>query len=133
MPGTSEFRLLKTLGGRTSFARVRVTAEQIGPESNNTPASAAVTVSDDAAASEPPRLRAEWCGAAAAACAELLRRYPDAAGLRLRVEAVDGTVIDTTEDAVWCAAFFAAWAACFPGREPPPMSAERPWRVLFDM
>ncbi len=116
-PVSSQFRLLRTRDGVTHFARVAV-------EIARAPSGVAVAAG---AGLEAP---GEWLEAALRGAGAAAERLAPGGGVLVRVVLVEGTHVDTREDAVECAAALAVWGALRPGEAAPePDLVGGAWRV----
>lgn len=112
----SEYRLLKSKEGRCWFAKVAVRATQQAGDSRVLQAIPDKVKEDDGEvnmASCPSWVLAAVEGASEAlAVAELSRRITD--HFLVEITRVVGSLVDTTEDAIKCAAALATWQTLFP-------------------
>jgi hypothetical protein len=101
-PVVSQYRLLRTRGGVTHFARVAVAIER---------AEVGVVVEPGPGLAAPHA----WVSAALRGAREAAEGLSAGEGLLVRVVLVEGTHVDTREDDVVCAAALAVWRALRPG------------------
>lgn len=115
---------MKTHAGMTSFARVGL---ELDPGAGE--AASVVFAANDPNPSEgrsAPDSAPTWWAAARRGVEAALERVDGASG-RIRVTLVQGTLVDTTPDAIECAA---ALAACeILGLPTPSISTNRPWTL----
>jgi hypothetical protein len=118
-----EHRFMKTVGGITYFARVRFDVRAEGDElriADSIPPAVNADAGEVTAATHPGWVAAALEGAREAA--HLLRARKSIRGARIDLVSLIGSVVDTREDVIRCAAHAAVWTALAP-HEPPPAFA----------
>lgn len=119
---SGNYKLARVADGRCHFAQVTLTISSL----NGT----------DASEHDDDGMFVDWLEAARHGARDGVTHLlgSAAAGVNIVIDGCDGTVADTTSDAVWCAAFLAVVAAVRqgPAAEPSFDTARQRWFVRFD-
>jgi hypothetical protein len=128
-----EFRLLKQQNGRGHYACVTVDAKITETEINVIEAIEEPVNTDNCEVNR--KIAFHWVEAALAGakkCAEILVSQEKITGCQVEIKQIKGTVVDTSEEDLFCAGALATWQALRVDEELPTFNfSDNKWKIQF--